>query len=235
MTYLFKVRFKSHGNVLPAGTVLTLEAWLEYRSAQSRHKNSDYDEYDKRKFKKEFLRIESCEEITRNFFTVSDESRQGIVRLVEFGFSHAEIIAYTNIFHRMKRLHPKVEAHKLLFTTYEGHKGYSPEISSEFVDASYKFVNFQKRTSNRTIWTWGKASRTPLYLLSHIYGEQKIIDAIDLWVENLSANDHLDDFIGLLEQFDDLDDDYPLSWMLGVLTSDICTKLQMVDREGVKL
>lgn len=222
--------FFTFRSTFPTGTVLTWDTWFDYRLGRQARHSMTIDDDSKMKLEKEFSRIESCEEITRNFFAIPEESRQGIIQLAKFDFSHAEIIAYTNIFHGIKRVYPKVEAHKLLFSheAYYGRKGYSPEISNSFVDASYKFVNFQKRTTNKTIWRMAASSRTPLYLLIPIYGEQRIIAAIDLWVENISANDCLDDFITLLDRFDEIDNDYPLSWTLGLLTSDICTKLQMV-------
>lgn len=224
--------FKFRRNDFPTDTALTYDTWSKYRTMSYYSKVTAISQYDEMKSEEEFSRIELCEEITRNFFKIPDESRCSIIRLAEFDLSHAEIIAYTNILHRMKRVYPKVKVNNLIFSIYDGHKGYSPRISSSFVAASFKFMNFQERTSNRPLWTWGKASRTLLNLLIPIYGEQKIIDAINLWIENVPANDHLDDFIVLLERFDDLDSNYPFSWMLGILTSDICTKLQMSESKG---
>lgn len=222
--------FKPKEETFSSDYVLTYDTWSDYLYSRDQTKYSESMPISE--LERKFSHIESCDEITKNFFAIPEESRQCIVHLIELGLSHAEIIAYTNIFHRMKRVYPKVEAHKLLFRpgAYDGCKGYSPKISGEFWDATYKFVNFQKRTSNRIIWKWAASSRTPFFLLIPIYGEQRIIDAIDLWVEESFVNDCIDDFIMLLERFDDLDSDYPFSWMMGVLNSDIRTRLQMVTR-----
>lgn len=225
--------FKSQDSTFPPETVLTYDTWNDYLYAVTDHKYSKYSKgWDDAQLERSFRAIESSEEITQNFFAIPERSRQSIIRLAKFEFSNAEIIAYTNIFHRLDRLYPKIESSRLLFNddSYDGRKGYKPKISDEFVEYVYRFVDVQKEDLNDIMWAL--CSGSLLYVLIPIYGERRIMEVIDLWVANASSSNHLrlDDFITLLDRFDDLDTSYPLSWLLGVVSSDISKKLQMVTK-----
>lgn len=226
--------FKSQKSTFPPETVLTYDTWSDYLYAVADKKYSK--DWNDGQIEHEFRSIESSEEITRNFFAIPEQSRQTLIHLSHFRFSHAEIIAYTNIFHKLHQLYPKIDTYRLLFNrdSYDGRKGYEPKFSYDFVDYVYKFVNFQRSMSNDVMWAWGKVSGSLIYVLVPVYGERRIMEVIDLWVTNASSANRLEDFITLIDRFDDLDTSYPLSWLLGVLTSDICTKLQMSSNHNLE-
>lgn len=190
------------------------------------------ERYSQIKLEEDFFRLESCVEITHNFFAIPEDAQRSIIRLNNHRFSHSGIITYTNIFHRLNQMFPKIDAMQLLhnYAAYEGCKGYSPELSEEYVEQTYRFVSFQQSTTNNVIWALGRASGTLIDLLVPIYGEDRLIRAMQLWMDHVESNSKIEDFVTLVDQLDNIDESYPLSWTLGLIRADICTNLEMVQK-----
>lgn len=222
--------FVDDRNYPSTGIYLTIDEWTDFSTGGRLKSNPNYI-YDKKRCNWEFERIEGCPEIAGRFLDLPTASQGCIMKLAGFSMSIPEIIGYTNIFHKLKQIYPKIDPFRVIFhpKISTGMRGFKPKFSKQILEKSDEFISFQKILSRSVIWNWNVINQWMILVLVPIYGEQRVMRAVDIWVQN-DYSSELEDFLTLVECLDEFDESYPIDWNLSVMTSDLCSRLLIPNR-----
>lgn len=214
------------------GIPMTLDDWTDFITG-GRHRTNPNFMYDRKRLEWGFEHLQSSPQILGRFLSLPKSSQRSIVGLSELCLSIPAIIGYTNVFHRLGKIYPKIEPWRLAFhpKIASGMRGFRPNYSKEMLEKSGEFIHFQNTVSSELFWKWCSANYWIVLVLVPIYGEQRVMRAIDVWIQNTST-DKIEDFLTLVECIDDFDENYPIEWSLSVVTSDLCSRLLIPDKRN---